>query len=144
MELALAWFRAFHADAAEQAGRLEPDGGELFEEEDIAHGSPRAGSGCGRTGSRTPVSLVGFNAPSLGVARVGPVYTPGAHRGHGYASVLTAHVSRLLRDSGHRVCLFTDQANPTSNKIYAAIGYEPVVDMANLVISRVITTPARA
>jgi predicted GNAT family acetyltransferase len=54
--------------------------------------------------------------------------------------VLTAHVSRLLRDSGTRVCLFTDQANPTSNKIYAAIGYERVVDMANLVI----TTPARA
>ncbi len=26
----------------------------------------------------TPVSLVGFNAPSYGVARVGPVYTPGA------------------------------------------------------------------
>ena len=42
-------------------------------------------------------------------------------------------MSRLLRDSGTRVCLFTDQANPTSNKIYAAIGYEPVVDMANLV-----------
>ncbi len=83
---------------------------------------------------------MGFNAPSFGVARVGPVYTPGAHRGHGYASVLTAHVSRLLRDSGTRVCLFTDQANPTSNKIYAAIGYERVVDMANLVI----TTPARA
>ncbi|MDX6374309.1 MAG: hypothetical protein QOD98_3297, partial [Nocardioidaceae bacterium] len=49
-----------------------------------------------------------------------------------------------LRDSGTRVCLFTDQANPTSNKIYAAIGYEPVVDMANLVISRAITRPGRA
>ena len=35
---------------------------------------------------------------------------------------------------GARVCLFTDQANPTSNKIYAALGYRPVVDMANLVI----------
>ena len=54
--------------------------------------------------------------------------------------MLTAHVSRVLRDSGLRVCLFTDQANPTSNKIYAAIGYAPVVDMANLVI----TTRARA
>jgi predicted GNAT family acetyltransferase len=41
----------------------------------------------------------------------------------------------LLRDSGARVCLFTDLANPTSNKIYGAIGYEPVVDMANVVIS---------
>jgi predicted GNAT family acetyltransferase len=32
--------------------------------------------------------------------------------------------------------LFTDQANPTSNKIYAALGYRPVVDMANLVVVR--------
>ena len=28
-----------------------------------------------------------------------------------------------------------DQANPTSNKIYAAIGYVPVVDMGNLVVT---------
>ena len=141
VELALAWFRAFHADAAEQAGRLEPDArASSSRRRRSPSGSPRAGSGSGRTRLGTPVSLVGFNAPSFGVARVGPVYTPGAHRGHGYASVLTAHVSRLLRDSGTRVCLFTDQANPTSNKIYAAIGYERVVDMANLVI----TTPARA
>ncbi len=33
---------------------------------------------------------------------------------------------------GERACLFTDQANPTSNKIYEAIGYRRVVDMANL------------
>ena len=139
--LALAWFRAFHADAAAQAGRLEPEGGgEAFDEDDIAE---RIGAGriwLWEDGLGTPVSLVGFNAPSFGVARVGPVYTPGTHRGRGFASALTAHVSRLLRDAGSRVCLFTDQANPTSNKIYAAIGYLPVVDMANLVI----TTPARA
>jgi predicted GNAT family acetyltransferase len=41
-------------------------------------------------------------------------------------------VSKLLRDSGERACLFTDQANPTSNKIYEEIGYEPLVDMANM------------
>jgi GNAT superfamily N-acetyltransferase len=139
--LALAWFRAFHADAAAQAGRLEPVGvGEQFDEEDIAARIAEGRIWLWEDGLGTPVSLVGFNAPSFGVARVGPVYTPGARRGHGYASVLTAHVSRLLRAAGARVCLFTDQANPTSNKIYAAIGYEPVVDMANLAI----TTRARA
>ncbi len=141
VELALAWFRAFHADAAEQAGRLAAGAdGEQFDEEAIAERIAQGRIWLWEDTLGTPVSLVGFNAPSFGVARVGPVYTPGAHRGRGYASVLTAHVSRLLRDSGTRVCLFTDQANPTSNKIYAAIGYEPVVDMANLVI----TTPARA
>jgi GNAT superfamily N-acetyltransferase len=139
--LAISWFRAFHADAAEQAGRLEPTGAEeLFEDAEIEGRIAEGRIWLWEDMLGTPVSLVGFNAPSLGVARVGPVYTPGAHRGHGYASVLTAHVSRLLRDAGARVCLFTDQANPTSNKIYAAIGYRPVVDMANLVI----TTPARA
>jgi predicted GNAT family acetyltransferase len=32
------------------------------------------------------------------------------------------------------VCLFTDQANPTSNSIYLRLGYRPVVDMANLAV----------
>jgi hypothetical protein len=140
-DLALDWFRAFHADAAVQAGRLEPSpGGEEFDEAEIGARIAEGRIWLWEDGLGTPVSLVGFNAPSFGVARVGPVYTPGAHRGRGYASMLTAHVSRLLRDTGSRVCLFTDMANPTSNKIYAAIGYQPVVDMANLVI----TTPARA
>jgi predicted GNAT family acetyltransferase len=46
--------------------------------------------------------------------------------------------------AGARVCLFTDQANPTSNKIYQAIGFRPVVDMANLLVSapRASTLPA--
>jgi len=57
--------------------------------------------------------------------------------------VLTAHVARLLRDAGNRVCLFTDQANPTSHKIYAAIGFVPVVDMANLVIARLVPPPPK-
>jgi predicted GNAT family acetyltransferase len=41
-------------------------------------------------------------------------------------------VSRELLDHGERPCLFTDQANPTSNKIYEAVGYRGLVDMANL------------
>ena len=142
--LALAWFRAFHTDAAAQAGRLAPEGGEVFVEAEIDARIAEGRIWLWEDMRGRPVSLVGFNAPALGVSRVGPVYTPAADRGRGFASVLTAHVSRLLRDSGARVCLFTDQANPTSNKIYAAIGYVPVVDMANLVISRAITTPARA
>jgi predicted GNAT family acetyltransferase len=44
------------------------------------------------------------------------------------ASALTAHVTRLLQATGSEVCLNTDLANPTSNKIYAAIGYRPLAD----------------
>ncbi len=74
------------------------------------------------------VTMVGHQSPVFGVVRVGPVYTPPDHRGRGYASALTAHVTRQLRDAGNQVCLHTDLANPTSNKIYAAIGYHPVQD----------------
>jgi hypothetical protein len=86
------------------------------------------------TGER--VHLTGTNPPSFGVARVGPVYTPPSQRGRGWASNAVAEVSRRIQAEGARVCLFTDQANPTSNKIYAALGYRAVVDMANLVIVR--------
>ena len=133
-ELCLAWFRAFLADAAEQAGRAEAiDGAEHFSAEEvderIAGGRVWLWEADG-----TVVHLTGHHGPSLGVARVGPVYTPRAHRGRGYASAAVAEVSRRLRDQGARVCLFTDQANPTSNRIYEALGYRPVADMANLIV----------
>jgi predicted GNAT family acetyltransferase len=41
---------------------------------------------------------------------------------------LTAQVSGVLRAAGPEVCLSTDLANPTSNKIYAAIGYRLLAD----------------
>ena len=81
------------------------------------------------------VHLTGHNLPSFGVARVGPVYTPREHRGQGYATAAVAAVSCRLLDRGARVCLFTDQANPTSNRIYEALGYRRVVDLANHVVS---------
>lgn len=78
-----------------------------------------------------PVSLVGYSGPTRSGIRIGPVYTPPAHRGHGYASAATAVVSQLLLDGGRRFCfLYTDQSNPTSNKIYQAIGYRYVSDAA--------------
>lgn len=78
--------------------------------------------------------LTGANAPAFGVARVGSVYTPRERRGRGYASTGVAEVSRIVLAQGARACLFTDQANPTSHTIYAALGYRPVVDMVNVVL----------
>jgi uncharacterized protein len=76
-----------------------------------------------------PVSMLWTNAPVAGVVRVSGVYTPPAARGHGYASALVAQVSQRTLDAGSiACCLYTDLANPTSNKIYQAIGYEPVQD----------------
>jgi GNAT superfamily N-acetyltransferase len=71
-----------------------------------------------------PVSLVGVNQPVAGVVRLGPVYTPPEHRRRGYAGSAVAAASRRALASGADRCmLFTDLANPTSNKIYAEVGY---------------------
>jgi GNAT superfamily N-acetyltransferase len=134
--LSLEWFRVFEDAAMEQAGRSpRPHGGEHFDSEDIAHRIAEQRIWLWEDEAGDVVHLTAFNAPAYGVSRIGPVYTPAEHRGRGYASAAVAGVSHLLRDQGVRVCLFTDQANPTSNKIYEAIGYRPVVDMANHAIT---------
>jgi uncharacterized protein len=80
------------------------------------------------------VSLAGWSGPTPNGIRIGPVYTPPAHRRHGYASALVAELSRRQLAAGRRFCfLYTDAANPTSNRIYVNLGYEHVCD------SRVLT-----
>ena len=79
------------------------------------------------------VSLAGVGGETPNGIRIGPVYTPPEDRGRGYASAVTAAASEDQLASGRRFCfLFTDLANPTSNRIYRAIGYEPVCDMDQL------------
>jgi hypothetical protein len=118
------WAEAFHEEAL---GNNPPqDYGEMVE---------RWIRGIGRTAylwvdEGRPVSLTGVGGLTPRGIRVGPVYTPPEERGRGYASNLVAAVSRLQLDAGREfVFLFTDLANPTSNKIYQAIGYEPVNDV---------------
>lgn len=127
------WFERFRVEADEQAGR---DPGE-------PHHPPiddlRRRIEAGRTWlwlneDGEPVHLSGANQPSLGAARIGPVYTPKEHRGHGYASSAVAEISQLILDQGVRPILFTDQANPTSNAIYHALGYRPVLDTVEMKI----------
>ena len=64
------------------------------------------------------------------------MYTPREHRGHGFGSAATAAVSQRCLDAGRRFCfLYTDLANPTSNKIYTEVGYEPVCDAVEYVFT---------
>jgi predicted GNAT family acetyltransferase len=80
-----------------------------------------------------PVSLVGLNAPVAGAVRLGPVFTPPEHRRRGYAGTAVAAASRLALGRGARTCiLYTDLLNPTSNKIYAEVGYRRVADWEEL------------
>jgi predicted GNAT family acetyltransferase len=65
------------------------------------------------------------------MSRIAPVYTPPEQRGHGYASAVTAAVTQIALDRGSgKVLIFTDLANPTTNHIYPAIGYEAMSDSA--------------
>jgi GNAT superfamily N-acetyltransferase len=81
----------------------------------------------------TPVSMAMLRAPAADVSRIGPVFTPLNHRGHGYGSAVTAAAAELAHRSGTAdVVLFADLANPTSNAIYQRIGFEAVVDSVHI------------
>ena len=76
-----------------------------------------------------PTSTLGHNVQIAGAVRIGPVYTPPQHRSRGYASAAVAALSRrLLTDGAERCMLFTDLSNPTSNRIYASVGFVRFAD----------------
>lgn len=78
------------------------------------------------------VALAGANALPASSARVGPVYTPPELRGRGYAQAVTAAASlRVQSDEPRIVFLFTDAANPASNKTYQRIGFRHIADHAH-------------
>lgn len=122
--LLAAWWAAFHAEALPDAPRGDP-----------AEAADRMLRRVGRVvylweDGGEAVALAGVAGPTPRGIRIGPVYTPRDRRGQGYASNLVAAVSQQQLDSGRSFCfLFTDLANPTSNRIYQAIGYRPVVDV---------------
>ena len=127
LELLVAWGRAFGEEAIP---------GEHYDEQQartwLAHRiEHEAAGGYYLWEDGEPVCYVGHSSAAAGTPRVGPVYTPPGHRRRGYGTALTAHVSRELMDGGARYCLlYTDLANPTSNAIYARIGYRRVCDSA--------------
>jgi uncharacterized protein len=78
------------------------------------------------------VSMSGFGGETPHGIRIGPVYTPPPLRRRGYASALVAELSQSLLDRGREYCfLYTDLANPTSNRIYMDVGYELVCESAD-------------
>lgn len=80
-----------------------------------------------------PVSMTVVHRPTWNGCCLSYVYTPPALRRNGYASNLVADLSQELLDSGKQFCaLFTDLANPTSNKIYQALGYRQVATFAEV------------
>ncbi|MCV7251635.1 GNAT family N-acetyltransferase [Mycobacterium hackensackense] len=79
------------------------------------------------TAGSAPVSMARVHAPLAGVSRIGPVYTPPEHRGHGYAAAVTAAAARHAHRRGaDEVVLFADAANPLANRVYQRIGFTAV------------------
>jgi uncharacterized protein len=77
-----------------------------------------------------PVSMAAWTGRTGRTVRINSVFTPPEHRGRGYASACVASLTQRLLDDGlSSCCLYTDLANPTSNKIYQAIGYRRVCDV---------------
>lgn len=75
------------------------------------------------------VSMAKKSRPTPNGISVSLVYTPREYRGRGYATSCVAALSQNLLDQGYSFCsLYTDLANPTSNKIYTDIGYKPIED----------------
>jgi GNAT superfamily N-acetyltransferase len=80
-----------------------------------------------------PVSMAGVRSPTVGVSRIGPVYTPTDRRGYGYGSAVTAAAAEWALEAGaDEVVLFTDLADPVTNVIYQRIGFRPVSDFVRI------------
>jgi len=113
------WLEAFHDEATPQDPSPNPDSGARAAASGRAH--------LWLHDDEEPVSFVLSSRDIEGWASIGPVYTPPALRGSGYATALVAAVSRHFLAQGRPGCtLFTNLANPTSNAIYERIGYRRV------------------
>lgn len=126
------WLRAFAADVAvDHPGRPDPDGDEAPADGPDPATLVAEHRAVGRDvvvweDAGTPVAFAVGRGPAAGAARIGPVYTPPEHRGHGYASAVTAAATaRALAAGARDVVLFTDVAADVPNRIYARIGYAP-------------------
>jgi len=123
-DLAVAWMRDFSREAL---GDDNPRQAARMVDARLAGG---ADAGLLFWDDGGPMSMAGYSGPTPRGIRVGPVYTPPAHRGKGYASACVAALSGQLLDESRAYCfLYTDLGNPTSNRIYQAIGYRPVCDV---------------
>ena len=124
VELLGEWVQAFREEIGE---------GHLGGARELAAERVRDGEMCLWEDAGEPVAMAGAIAPTRNGIRIVLVFTLPQRRGRGYASNLVAALSQRQLDAGRRLCfLNTDVGNPTSNKIYRALGYRPVSESVTL------------
>ncbi|HEX6387281.1 MAG TPA: GNAT family N-acetyltransferase [Anaerolineae bacterium] len=122
VNLVARWVLAFQDEALAETTTLEK--AHKYARDRIAEGSLFVWAVGGH-----PVSMAVSTRPTPNGISIGMVYTPPEQRRRGYASNCVARLSQHLLDAGYGFCaLFTDLANPTSNRIYQALGYRAVCD----------------
>jgi RimJ/RimL family protein N-acetyltransferase len=127
-DLLLEWLGRFEADIGHGAGAANPRRLDAW----LADGEITLWEAEGR-----PVSMAALRGLPAETGRIGPVYTPTELRGRGYAAAaVTAAARRGLDDGLREILLFADLANPTSNALYARLGFVPVEDCAHFVCRR--------
>lgn len=77
------------------------------------------------------VSMTACGGKTPNGIRIKSVYTPPQDRGKGFATSLVTAISQHLLKQNKYCFLFTDTANPISNRIYRKIGYVPMADISD-------------
>jgi predicted GNAT family acetyltransferase len=115
------WWVAFNIDA--KTGQMADDPAAV-----VRRGIERQGQFVWQRHGEV-VSCAALNRATRNGVAVNFVYTPPELRGRGYATSCVAELTgRALRDGRRFCCLYTDLDNPTSNAIYARIGYTRVCE----------------
>ncbi len=115
------WMDAFAQEALGEPADL--DGAVKSSERSIADGRLHIWDCNG------PVSIAQETRPTRNGTTISAVYTPPEQRNKGYATSCVASLTQKLLSEHYSFCsLFADLANPTSNSIYARIGYVPLGD----------------
>lgn len=127
LELASRWMHSFHDEAvAHEPGSA--DRLRQFATDRISEGRLFYWEVNGR-----PVSMAAIGRVTGRTTTINAVFTPPEFRRQGYASALVAALSEHAMKKGPEiVVLYTDLANPTSNRIYQDVGFRPVCDSLNL------------
>ena len=95
--------------------------------EELLRSSARAGQHWFWTVDDEPVSLAGIVRQTRDAAAIASVYTPPPHRNQGFAgAVVSTVVDQIFAGGRKTACLYTNLANPISNRCYEKVGFKRV------------------